>query len=518
MRPAARAADAPGAPLGPKSRGATTGASFPCPGCRVVFSGASPAMPATRYRTGPMNDLLSVRTASKSAVAASVSAALSMGLVVVGLGFAWANRDLPIEEAVKDPSKWFATQNAFSGLVFLIPGWYLAVKAPRMLFGWMLLAGAYRTRPRRRGLGICHCLRGRRTPLSRPVAWPGPRRDGRRRRSTDTRGRPHLLPRWKTAGRLDRLGWRGMCRPRFNRRRHLLGRSAHGLRQRCKLPAGRSAQPDRDRLLRSVRLRRRALDGARRDRLGLGHTRPLVACEGRIQAATRLVTWSATSPESSLRRWVFLGGEWFMLSVQLPTILVLAALVAGSMRYRVYGIEVVMSRAVPLHDAADPGRRRLRIDCRARVLIAGDVSVAASFVAAAASAFVLAPARSRIERVINRLLFGERDQPYAVLSRMAAQLESAGSQENLLPKFAEQVAHALRVPFVAVEYGDGAEQHRVIYGEEIARPRALPVHPPGRERLVPCSLGTVPVNAPFQRRSARCSKTWPARRRPPSRI
>jgi hypothetical protein len=58
--------------------------------------------------------------------------------------------------------------------------------------------------------------------------------------------------------------------------------------------------------------------------------------------------------------------------------------------------------------------------------------------------------RDRLQRAVNRLLYGERDDPYAVISRLGQRLEATLAPEAVLPAIAETVAQALRLPYVAI--------------------------------------------------------------------
>jgi signal transduction histidine kinase len=108
-------------------------------------------------------------------------------------------------------------------------------------------------------------------------------------------------------------------------------------------------------------------------------------------------------------------------------------------------------------------------------IVAGSAHPTASVLAALTAAIVLAPARQRIERLVNRLLFGQRDEPYAVLSGVAARLETTGSVERLLPEFTDQVAAALRVPYVAIEIGDQLVLEHFSSGTAVPDPERFPL-------------------------------------------
>ncbi len=47
-------------------------------------------------------------------------------------------------------------------------------------------------------------------------------------------------------------------------------------------------------------------------------------------------------------------------------------------------------------------------------------------------------------------MYGERDDPYAVLSRLVATLKSTPSVNEVLPAIAENIGHSLKIPYVAI--------------------------------------------------------------------
>jgi signal transduction histidine kinase len=74
-----------------------------------------------------------------------------------------------------------------------------------------------------------------------------------------------------------------------------------------------------------------------------------------------------------------------------------------------------------------------------------------SVVATALVAVLFQPLRAWIQRGVTRLLYGERDNPYAVLSRIGRDLEvGAPSHDALLESMARTVAEALRLPYAAI--------------------------------------------------------------------
>jgi signal transduction histidine kinase len=68
-------------------------------------------------------------------------------------------------------------------------------------------------------------------------------------------------------------------------------------------------------------------------------------------------------------------------------------------------------------------------------------------------AVVVQPLREGWQRTVNRLMYGERDEPVAVLGKLGTQLEAIGGSQAALPAITKTVAQALRLPFVGIEVG-----------------------------------------------------------------
>lgn len=104
-----------------------------------------------------------------------------------------------------------------------------------------------------------------------------------------------------------------------------------------------------------------------------------------------------------------------------------------------------------------------------------------SVLATALVAVAFSPLHSRLQRGVSRLFYGERDDPYAMLSRLGQQLEGTRGPSEILPLVVDTMAEALRLPYVAVELADSegtelAAQH----GAACAEPLALPLSHQGQ--------------------------------------
>jgi signal transduction histidine kinase len=73
-----------------------------------------------------------------------------------------------------------------------------------------------------------------------------------------------------------------------------------------------------------------------------------------------------------------------------------------------------------------------------------------SILATGLIAILFHPLRQRLQRSVNRLMYGERDDPYAVISRLSQRLMATLAPEAVLPTIAETVAQTLRLPYVAL--------------------------------------------------------------------
>jgi len=77
-------------------------------------------------------------------------------------------------------------------------------------------------------------------------------------------------------------------------------------------------------------------------------------------------------------------------------------------------------------------------------------SLAISLIATGFVAVLFQPLRERLQRGVNRLMYGERDDPYAVISRLGRRMEDTLAPDAVLPTLVETLAQALKLPFVAI--------------------------------------------------------------------
>jgi signal transduction histidine kinase len=77
-------------------------------------------------------------------------------------------------------------------------------------------------------------------------------------------------------------------------------------------------------------------------------------------------------------------------------------------------------------------------------------NLAISLLATGLIAVLFQPLRERLQRGVNHLLYGQRDEPYRVLSRLMQRLEGTLAPEAVLPSIIQTVQEALKLPYAAI--------------------------------------------------------------------
>jgi signal transduction histidine kinase len=120
-------------------------------------------------------------------------------------------------------------------------------------------------------------------------------------------------------------------------------------------------------------------------------------------------------------------------------------------RYRLYDIDIIIRRTlvygmltacvVALYVLVVVGLGAL-LQSRGTLLI--------SLLATCLVAVLFQPLRERLQRAVNRLIYGERDEPDKVISRLGQRLEGSMAPDAVLPTIVATVAQALKLPYAAI--------------------------------------------------------------------
>lgn len=122
------------------------------------------------------------------------------------------------------------------------------------------------------------------------------------------------------------------------------------------------------------------------------------------------------------------------------------------LRYRLWDIDPIVNRVLVYGalTACVAGIYVFVVGYLGGLLRTGD-NLFVSFVATGVVAVFFAPLRDKLQRGVNRLMYGERDEPYEVISRLSRRLEATLEPRAVLPAIVSTVKEALKLPYAAIE-------------------------------------------------------------------
>ncbi len=147
------------------------------------------------------------------------------------------------------------------------------------------------------------------------------------------------------------------------------------------------------------------------------------------------------------------------------------------LKYRLYDIDLVINRTLVYGalSACVVGIYVLAVVALG-ALFQAQGNLAISIAATGLVATLFQPLRGRLQRGVNRLMYGERDDPYAVISRLGRRLEAALAPDTVLPTIAETIAQALKLPYAAILLKEGEGfRTAAAYGSPRGEPETFPL-------------------------------------------
>jgi signal transduction histidine kinase len=168
------------------------------------------------------------------------------------------------------------------------------------------------------------------------------------------------------------------------------------------------------------------------------------------------------------------------------------AIVIAVMKYRLYDIDLIISRTVVYGGLAG----------FISVVYVGLVVVIGAFVGATEGLALLAtaivaiafqPARVRAQAIANQLVYGERATPYEVLSAFSERIGETEASEDLLPRMARVLAEGTGATHATVWLGAGAELRAAASWPEGDEPGAVPIIVRGELQPLDGGTAAVPV-------------------------
>jgi signal transduction histidine kinase len=141
----------------------------------------------------------------------------------------------------------------------------------------------------------------------------------------------------------------------------------------------------------------------------------------------------------------------YLIAAALP-----AAIALAIVRHRLYDVDLLISRTLVYATLT-------LLVVGIYVAVVGGIGVLwriggnplLPLVATGLVAVAFNPLRQRVQRAVNRLVWGDRDDPHAVMARLARQLGSAMPPDGALQTIVDTIGTALKLPYVAVAVAGG---------------------------------------------------------------
>lgn len=175
------------------------------------------------------------------------------------------------------------------------------------------------------------------------------------------------------------------------------------------------------------------------------------------------------------------GSVYQLLGATLPGALIFLSIPLSIgiaiLRYRLWDIDVIIKRTLVygLLTACVIGIY-VGIVGLLGMLFQAQGNLLVSLLATGLIAVLFHPLRDRLQQGVNRLFYGQRDEPHAVLSRLSQRLEATLAANAVLPTIVETVAQALKLPYVAILFKEeDAFTLAASYGKPLGEPFTLPL-------------------------------------------
>lgn len=162
-----------------------------------------------------------------------------------------------------------------------------------------------------------------------------------------------------------------------------------------------------------------------------------------------IMAFLAFELESAQARLLFNTVGWLFLITGPLSISI--SLTMGILRYRLWDIDIIINRTLVYATLTGfvVGTYTLVVGILGGIF-QSQGSLVFSLLATALVAVLFQPLRQRVQQAINRLMFGQRDEPYSVISQLGQRLEGAYEPAAVLPTIVETVAQALKLPYAAI--------------------------------------------------------------------
>ncbi len=146
----------------------------------------------------------------------------------------------------------------------------------------------------------------------------------------------------------------------------------------------------------------------------------------------------------------------FEVVSSLASICVAVTLAVAVMKYRLFDLDLVINRAlVYLGLTVSVIGIYVVVVGYLGALFRTSGNLLISIVATGLVAVIFHPLREQLQRGANHMLWGQRDEPYAVVAGLGQRLEGVIAPDEVLPTIVETVATAMKLPYVAIALTQG---------------------------------------------------------------
>jgi signal transduction histidine kinase len=163
-------------------------------------------------------------------------------------------------------------------------------------------------------------------------------------------------------------------------------------------------------------------------------------------------------PELVLGR-PLLGSSWLGVTALFFPL----GLAIGILRYHLFDIDVVINRTL-VYGGLTLGILASYAVVAAALgsLVGAEHGIGLELLATGAAALIALPLRDVLQRTVNRLMYGQRHEPWRAMHRLGEVLEWAAEPDRAFPAIVDTVADALRPPYVALALVEPDGSERVV--------------------------------------------------------
>jgi signal transduction histidine kinase len=151
-------------------------------------------------------------------------------------------------------------------------------------------------------------------------------------------------------------------------------------------------------------------------------------------------------------------GQLFGLRWTVALMLIPISIAIAILRARLWDIDLIINRTL-VYSALTVSVVALYVVVVGYLgaLFRGSDNLIISLLTTGLIAVLFQPLRSWLQRGVNRLTYGQRDEPYAVVAQLGRRMQGALDPEAVLPAIVETVAQALKLSYAAITLKQGNE-------------------------------------------------------------